>query len=1118
MKPLLVLLLLLLLPAPLFGQPERPLVFTHVTVIDATGAPAKPNQTVVVAGGRLAALGQFGGVVIPADAQVVDATGKYLIPGLWDMHVHIVDRDSFLKLCLANGITGVREMANYPGPILTLRNQINEGKLLGPHLVMAGPILDGPKPAWPFSIAVANAADGRKAVTTVKKQGVDFVKVYSLLPRDGYFAIADEAKKQGLSFAGHVPESVSALEASDAGQRSIEHLFGVYLACSTEEAKLRKEVVETITKSSGSILGPITRTESRAVDSYSADKANALFARFIKNNTWQSPTLTVLRALSRLDQKSLTEDVRLKYIVPFIRTSFWNRRLPPEALANLKRLFQQDLELVRAMHRAGVPILAGTDTPNPYCFPGFSLHDELALLVQAGLSPMDALQCATRNPAKFLGKLDTLGTVEQGKVADLVLLDANPLNDIHNTQRIAAVVLGGKYLPRAALQTMLDEVEAGVRKLMPQGRQPEWTPEAMFKVKQVGSVQPSPDGKRIAYTVREAIMEGETSEYRTQIHVANTDGTAAYPMTQGEKSSTDPQWSPDGQWIAFTSSRSGKNNLWLIRVQGGEAEQLTDVKTGVTGFKWSPDSRQIAFLAEDPPTSDEEKRSKEKNDPQVVDENVKMSRLFVVPVARKAEGKRAARQLTTGPSSAGGDAEDFGPAAFDWSPDSTTIAFTHTRTPRPEDWSSADISLVDVASGTVRPLVHTGAAESNPLYSPDGKWIAYLASDNPPTWGFNVTVHLVPATGGTTRPLAETFDRGPTLVGWSADSQKIYYSEADGTLNGLFTLPLAGAPHLLGKTVGVLGNVQLNASRTLFGFSLETTTQPQEAVIADVNDGEPIRVSHINKDAPDLPLGHTEVVHWKAPDGLPIQGLLTYPVGYQKGTRYPLLLIVHGGPAGVFQQNFLATVRPYPVAVFAARGYAVLRCNPRGSGGYGKDFRYANYHDWGGGDYKDLMAGVDHVIALGVADKDRLGVMGWSYGGYMTSWIITQTHRFRAASVGAGVTHLESFTGTTDLLSFLPDYLGGEFWDRPGAYRPHSPLSHVKGVKTPTLIQHGEKDDRVPTSQGYELYNALKRQGCTVKMIVYPRMPHTPTEPRLTLDAMKRNLEWFDTYVRGPAK
>jgi len=266
---------------------------------------------------------------------------------------------------------------------------------------------------------------------------------------------------------------------------------------------------------------------------------------------------------------------------------------------------------------------------------------------------------------------------------------------------------------------------------------------------------------------------------------------------------------------------------------------------------------------------------------------------------------------------------------------------------------------------------------------------------------------------------------------------------------------------------------------------------------------------------PKVTIGKTEVVEWKTADGKSIAGLLTYPDGYQLGNRVPLLVIVHGGPAGVFLRTFIGNASPYLVAAFASRGYALLRCNVRGSSGYGRDFRYANRSDWGGSDYRDIMSGVDHLINKGVADPDRMGVMGWSYGGYMTSWVITQTKRFKAASVGAGVTNLMSFTGTADIPSFVPDYFGGEYWEVFDRWRTHSAMFNVKGVSTPTLIQHGDADVRVPISQGYEFYNALKRQNVPVTMVVYPRQPHGIQEPKMMQDAMQRNLDWFGRWIKG---
>jgi dipeptidyl aminopeptidase/acylaminoacyl peptidase len=422
--------------------------------------------------------------------------------------------------------------------------------------------------------------------------------------------------------------------------------------------------------------------------------------------------------------------------------------------------------------------------------------------------------------------------------------------------------------------------------------------------------------------------------------------------------------------------------------------------------------------------------------------------------------------------------------------------------------------VVEVSSGTVRALARTGAAEVEPSFSPDGRWIAYVASNDPPSWRRSARVHLVPAGGGTPRPLAETPDRQPGLLGFSADGARVLVGETDRTVNRVLALPVDGGP-LAAFTPAdrMVDGPALSAAGTHLGFTSQAPDQPVEAFLTALDRFAPTQVSRV-QETPPVPLGRTEVVTWKSADGRLIEGLLTTPAGYTTG-RVPLLVVVHGGPAGVFVRSFTGAPGAYLVAGFASRGYAVLRANVRGSSGYGFDFRNANFRDWGGGDYRDIMAGVDALIARGVADPERLGVMGWSYGGFMTSWIVTQTRRFKAASAGAPVTNLMSFAGTADIPSFLPDYFGGEFWDVFEAWRTHSAMFNVRGVTTPTLIQHGEADRRVPVSQGYELYNALRRQGVTTEMVVYPRQPHGIQEPKLMLDVMSRNLAWFERHVRG---
>ena len=486
-----------------------------------------------------------------------------------------------------------------------------------------------------------------------------------------------------------------------------------------------------------------------------------------------------------------------------------------------------------------------------------------------------------------------------------------------------------------------------------------------------------------------------------------------------------------------------------------------------------------------------------------------MTRLHVVPIAapKDAEGSRETRVLTpAGLNVSGG---------FKWSPDCLSIVFAHTLTPSANDWVTSQVSVVDAQGGNVRSLVSDGGAASQPHFSPDGRHVAFTLSDDPPHWAGYSRVHVVPAEGGEPSPLAVTFDGNPGLLGWSYDGRQVYCAEPRHTRSAVYALDVeGGGSHALDMGEGVITDITLNATRTHIGYSRQWSTQAVEAFVAPLSTHAGTQISHINAEFAALPTGETETVRWRSRDGMEIEGLLTYPVGYQAGQRVPLLLVIHGGPAGVFLQTFLGSPSIYPLATYAAKGYALLRVNPRGSSGYGKDFRYANLNDWGGGDYEDLMTGVDHVIDKGVADPARLGVMGWSYGGFMTSWIITHTDRFKAASVGAAVTNLMSFTGTADIPGFLPDYFSAQFWDDLEPYRKHSPMFNVKGVTTPSLIQHGDADLRVPIAQGYELYNALKAQGVPVRMLVLPRQPHGPAEPKMQRKTLQTNADWFDEYLK----
>jgi hypothetical protein len=409
---------------------QNTFAISDVTVIDATGAPAKPNMTVIITGDRITKIAKTGEEAIPKNAQVIDGTGKYVIPGLWDMHVHTVIGslpERFFPLFISNGVTGVRDMAANLGLLKQLRKDISEGKRVGPRIV-GSQMVDGPMPVWPgLPISISDEASARKTAASVKDKGADFIKVYSLIPRQAYFALADEAKKLRITFAGHVPVSVSAFEVSDAGQKSIEHLEGILRASSTMEPELRKTIEEALKGAKDtdqmrrSLVDALNKTEFRALDTYSEEKAAALFARLAANGTWQAPNLVLHRAGAFMDDSDFTNDPRLKYVHRDIRDDWKNQddfRLKnrrAESSTRHRMLFQKQLELILGMHRAGVKLLAATDSLGWYVVPGFSLHDELELFVKAGLSPMEALQTATRNPAIYLGLSDIVGTVEKKK-------------------------------------------------------------------------------------------------------------------------------------------------------------------------------------------------------------------------------------------------------------------------------------------------------------------------------------------------------------------------------------------------------------------------------------------------------------------------------------------------------------------------------------------------------------------------------------------------------------------------------------------------------------------------------------------------------------------------------
>jgi imidazolonepropionase-like amidohydrolase len=446
---------------------ETPIVITHVTVINPGTSSVTTDRTVVITGTHIASVSCSAGLPPPKNSQVIDGRGQYLIPGLWDMHVHSAfgdwfpgGRDVILPLFVANGVTGVRDLGGDIPALFEWRKQIAAGEIVGPRMMVSGPMLDGYLPdgkslRFPSSVPVTTPASAIAAVDSLKAQGVDFIKVQSVISHDAYLAAAAEAHKQGLPIVGHVPDKVRIAEVVAAGQESIEHLMGIFEGCSTAEDKF--------IRGEGSLKLLLT--------TYSQPRCDTVMHLLAQSQTWQVPTLAWQRGGTFLDQFDWKHPPLDKYVPAYWRDVTWRRfademmpDLLHDSLALRQEYFARNLQMVGALHHAGVPFLAGTDAaPGIYIMPGFSLHDELANFVEAGFTPMESLQTATSNPAKFLGLESTLGSVEPGKIADLVLLSANPLEDIHNTQKISAVIANGRLFERASLDHILVQVEASAK-------------------------------------------------------------------------------------------------------------------------------------------------------------------------------------------------------------------------------------------------------------------------------------------------------------------------------------------------------------------------------------------------------------------------------------------------------------------------------------------------------------------------------------------------------------------------------------------------------------------------------------------------------------------------------
>jgi dipeptidyl aminopeptidase/acylaminoacyl peptidase len=566
--------------------------------------------------------------------------------------------------------------------------------------------------------------------------------------------------------------------------------------------------------------------------------------------------------------------------------------------------------------------------------------------------------------------------------------------------------------------------------------------------------------------------------------------------------------SPDGRWLAFISDRSDKRQIYLIDPKGGEARALTSVDEGVSAFQWSPDGRSIALTMTDPKSDALKDRDKRYGEFDVVDQDYRMSHLHVLEVKPEASEPAKPTRLTSG---------SFTVGSFEWSPDSRSIAFDHRLDPNPNNGGTADISIVDVADGSVRKLVTQEGPDSNPRWSPDGSRIAFQsAMRNPWFYYSNNRVAIVSATGGAVRSISDRLDEQPSIVDWAPSG--IFVSALQKTSSILYRLdpatgemtpltqPAAGAPFgfSFSRDFGAVAYVNSDA---------RTFPEVWVAPVATMS-GRP--VTAFGSQIREWIVGDREVISWKSTDGTTIEGVLHKPADFQAGKRYPLLVVIHGGPTGISRPVRVQIGGVYPIELWLAKGALVLEPNYRGSAGYGEKFRTLNVRNLGVGDAWDVLSGVDHLVAQGLADKERMGVMGWSQGGYISAFLATHERQpFRAISVGAGISNWMTYYVNTDIHPFTRQYLKATPWDDPEIYARTSPMTNIKRAKTPTMIQHGELDARVPIPNAYELYQGLQDRGVPVKLVVFKGFGHGLNKPKAARAAMEQNLEWFNTHVWG---
>jgi dipeptidyl aminopeptidase/acylaminoacyl peptidase len=628
----------------------------------------------------------------------------------------------------------------------------------------------------------------------------------------------------------------------------------------------------------------------------------------------------------------------------------------------------------------------------------------------------------------------------------------------------------------------------------------------LLKIKGIGGGQISPDGKWVAYSVTETDFKQDA--FVSHIWLVNTATGTSFQLTRGDKSAGNAQWAPDSKWLAFASTRIGdKNQLFVIRPEGGEAVQLTKTENGVGGYSWSKDGKTIAYTAGDVTTQQQKDRKEHLGDFEVVRKEYSFNHLWTLDVASAMKEPVAGEQRTKG--------REFNVGGFSWSPDGKRIAFSATVNPDLINNGTSDIYVLELADNSVKKLVSQPGPDSSPRFSPDGRSVAFTsAMANPRFFHANSRIAVVAVDDGSPRSLTDAFDEQPSLAEWNSDG--IYFFALQKTASHLFRLDASSGRYtrISGPENLMMGFPTFTSDGKQMAWSMATPTTTGELYVSPVQAFSPRKLTTMSDQLKDLIIASREVISWKSQDGSTIEGVLMKPAGFDPSRKYPLLCIIHGGPTGIDRPSLLDT-RYYPADTWAGRGALILKVNYRGSAGYGEKFRQLNVRNLGVGDAWDVLSGVDYLISKGWVDPQKVGCMGWSQGGYISAFLTTSSTRFAAISVGAGISNWATYYYNTDITPFTIQYLGDDPADDPEVYSKTSPMTYIKQSKTPTLIQHGENDRRVPIPNAYELRQGLEDRGVRVEMVVYKGFGHGITKPKAMRAVMQHNLAWFNHYIFG---